>query len=605
MPRSTPPLVRRAVFIHLLFGRAAMVVGSVEEVPDLGDDPCDDGRSDQQPGGDVEGARHPRRPARLVGLDPPDQGEGCRRHEPGGDAQRAEGPPALLRVIAPVRSDHEADHGDPDRRAAPPAVGGFALGRLTHSPNCSVTGYPPLPLADWSLQNLIQAMTTTNLAPGQSIGGRYVIQDLLGEGGMGLVLKAQDSLEGTIVALKVCRETDPILLKRFAREVRAMQAIQHPNVMPVLEAAVESVPAFFVMPLAQRSLADETFVGDEDAALAAFDDVMNGLQAIHTAGMTHRDLKPANLMRMTNGSVALSDLGLVKIDPRDSTVLTHSFGFLGTRKYSAPEQLLPRGSRDADARTDVFQLGKTLYELVTGEDAALIDTSNVPDGLGHILRRATRESPDERFQSVGEMRDALFAYRAAKQPDAIPRQRFEALMTVAREMLGRNEFNRTNLIHLASLISNIDEREHDTVIEMTGKIDERLLTAMATALPSELAQLLRRYNRALDSEVSTYAFSFGEKVASRALVIFRSPTTSEVRALAVESALLASVRLWRFAAMATFDEMLLGVATNEDAAQVAETLERRFEDFEKLADRFSPSQLHPNIRSVWERAPRG
>lgn len=82
-----------------------------------------------------------------------------------------------------------------------------------------------------------------------------------------------------------------------------------------------------------------------------------GVQAIHNANGTHRDVKPANALRMDDRRVVLSDLGLVKLDPRDTTILTQTAAFIGTRAYCAPEQLLPGGSREADARTDVYQLG--------------------------------------------------------------------------------------------------------------------------------------------------------------------------------------------------------------------------------------------------------
>ena len=441
---------------------------------------------------------------------------------------------------------------------------------------------------------------TMELKKGDRIGNRYEVESMLGQGGMGLVLRVVDLQTRTPVALKLCSDRSADAIRRFNREVRAMMAIQHKSVMPILDTNLEHNPPYFVMPLAKGNLGEECFKGNEEGAIDALFLIMNGLQAIHAASMTHRDLKPANAMRMLDGNVVVSDLGLVKIDPRDSTVLTQSLAFVGTRKYSAPEQLLPRGSREADARTDIFQLGKTLYELVTGEDAALIDTNLVPEGLGHILRRATRESPDERFQTVGEMRDSLEAYRAAQAPDAMPRQRFESLLSEAQELLDRNEYSRENLRNLASLIGNVPDQEDDLAIEFLDNLSESLLPVMASTIPSDLELMLARCNAALDKEVGNYSFSFGEKIAGRLKTIFDAKTTPHIRSLAIEGALLAAVRLWRFAAMDIFDQMLVAVTSNDDAAAIAETLQNRASDFERLADRYSPTQLHPSIRTIWQ-----
>jgi len=125
-------------------------------------------------------------------------------------------------------------------------------------------------------------------------------------------------------------------------------------------------------------------------------------------------------MRLQDERIVVTDLGLAKLDARDTTILTQTTQFLGTRAYCAPEQLLPAGSREADARTDVYQLGKTLYEALTGESPALIDHSRLARGLGYIVERATRVQPDQRYQTVGALMDAVKTYISGKGPGASP-----------------------------------------------------------------------------------------------------------------------------------------------------------------------------------------
>ena len=97
-----------------------------------------------------------------------------------------------------------------------------------------------------------------------------------------------------------------------------------------------------------------------------FRQVCLGVQAMHDSGIVHRDIKPANVLRFTGGRIAVSDLGAAKLEPRDTTVLTQTHVVVGTLAFLAPEQFLPGGSRRADFRTDIYQLGKVLYQLLTG-----------------------------------------------------------------------------------------------------------------------------------------------------------------------------------------------------------------------------------------------
>ena len=244
---------------------------------------------------------------------------------------------------------------------------------------------------------------------GDIIDGKYTIVEAFEPGGMGLVFKVR-STEGKVRALKVCRETEDDDVRRFKREVRIMKKIKHPNVITVVDDNLDHDPPYFVMCLARASLASESaeYVDDEQRVLDALEQICKGLQAIHNSDVVHRDIKPANALVLKDGTIVVADLGLSKLNDRDSTILTMSRAIVGTEAYLAPEQRMPKGSREADQRTDIYQVGKTLYELLTGRNPAFIDVSDVPPGLARIIKRSTREDPSERYQTVGELMDARY-----------------------------------------------------------------------------------------------------------------------------------------------------------------------------------------------------
>src|SRR5262249_30205037 len=151
------------------------------------------------------------------------------------------------------------------------------------------------------------------------------------------------------------------------------------------------------------------------------------------------DIKPANILRFSSGRVAVSDLGVAKLAERDTTVLTRTRAVVGTWAFLAPEQFLPAGSRQADARTDIYQLGKVLYRLLTCRPPALIEPAYLPKGLAHVLLRATSVTPDDRYRDLGEFLDALRYYELSKDPARNEREALENLVLEAEGLLDRRE----------------------------------------------------------------------------------------------------------------------------------------------------------------------
>jgi serine/threonine protein kinase len=249
------------------------------------------------------------------------------------------------------------------------------------------------------------------LANRSVVDGKYTIVRELGLGGMGAVALVTDAA-GQFLALKYCTADDSESIRRFAREVRIMSTISHPNVMPVLDSSVDHRPPYFVMPVARASLETQirALAPDEAAALNVFRDICAGVQAIHRSNATHRDLKPSNILQLDDGTLVVSDLGLAKLNQRDSTILTQASVIMGTEVYCAPEQWMLGGSRDADARTDVYQLGKVLQQLLTGEMPVYLDRRRIPAALCVIIAKATAERPEDRYQSVEALLEAVAAY---------------------------------------------------------------------------------------------------------------------------------------------------------------------------------------------------
>jgi eukaryotic-like serine/threonine-protein kinase len=434
---------------------------------------------------------------------------------------------------------------------------------------------------------------------GRVVDGRYRVRRVIGAGGMGTVAEVEGLADGRLYALKWCH-VQGAGLKRFAREVRLMGQVRHRNVMPILASNLEASVPYFVMPLAESSLADELprLAGSEAEALAVFHQACLGVQAIHGSGIVHRDIKPANILRFKSGRVAVSDLGVAKLAARDTTALTQTRAVVGTLAFLAPEQFLPDGSRRADVRTDVYQLGKVLYQLVTGRSPVMIEPGAVPKGLAHVLQRATSADPDDRYRDIGEFLDALRYYELSKDPARNSREALENLVLQAEALLRNREYRAENVREILALLAPLDQLDPVAAIERFDRLPDGLLPVMAAEFAAEFLPVLLAFTDALPSRVGTFRFAYADGLAHRMRRVFFAARHARLKAVALQATLIAAVALNRFAAMDAFNRLLMSGHRVEDALPVAEMLRAEAHYYAELAHGAPPGRLHPAIRHV-------
>jgi serine/threonine-protein kinase len=260
---------------------------------------------------------------------------------------------------------------------------------------------------------------------------------------MGEVYRAKDTRLERTVAVKVLPSelsASPKLRQRLEREAKAVSSLSHPHICTLHDIGREGETDFLVMEyLEGQTLADRLKKGrlPLDQALRFASEIADALDTAHRHGVIHRDLKPGNVM-LTKSGAKLLDFGLAKLRdagsveevaaesalPTQARPLTEEGKIVGTYPYMAPEQL---EGKKADARTDIFAFGATLYEMVTGQRAfqgesrasliAAIMSSEphpiselqpmTPPALDRVVKRCLAKDPDERWQSAGDLADEL------------------------------------------------------------------------------------------------------------------------------------------------------------------------------------------------------
>jgi serine/threonine protein kinase len=234
----------------------------------------------------------------------------------------------------------------------------------------------------------------------------YKILSHIDSGGMGSVYSAQK--DENRYALKTCNVKDPEYIKRFNREVRLMKSTVNPNVIEVLDESLDIDDPYFVMPLCDSSLSAAVRDGlTDDKKFDYIKQFCAGIKALHDSGVIHRDIKPNNAL-VLNDDIKVSDLGLGKFAHRDSSVLTPTLATLGTPEYMPPEIYRDDDGRNADKRSDIYSIGKLLYFVFSdGENPQYIDVLKVKADIYSIVNKCTKISPNDRYQDVSEVINAL------------------------------------------------------------------------------------------------------------------------------------------------------------------------------------------------------
>lgn len=247
---------------------------------------------------------------------------------------------------------------------------------------------------------------------------RYRIEAVLGRGGMGEVLLAVDTRLDRRVAIKrILGEgaSSKTAVTRFLTESKAIAAINHPNIIQIYDYGQAEDGPFLIMEYVDgSSLLDRCRDGalplGEAIDLAC--QLCDGIAKAHDLGIIHRDIKPANVLITQDGLPKLTDFGLAKAEATDHQ-MTMPGAVLGTLDFMPPEQR--QDAKLVDARSDLWSLAATVYQMVTGRSPKIIRFKHIPESLQQILEKALDDAKERRYQSARHFRDDLRAVMVSVQ----------------------------------------------------------------------------------------------------------------------------------------------------------------------------------------------
>ena len=255
--------------------------------------------------------------------------------------------------------------------------------------------------------------------------GKYLIQEKLGQGGMGIVYKCLDLEANRLVAVKVLPQqlaSDAAFLQRFKREVTTLRRLDHQNIVKIYDQGTADGSYYYAMEFAEGTSLESILQNKEKMeplrAIRIIRGCAEALEHSHAQGIIHRDIKPANIMLIPGGGIKLMDFGIAKV--LDATRMTATMGVLGTVEYMSPEQ---SQGRPLDARSDLYSLGVLLYQCLTARlpisgtnpteiimklrtqqiDAPDAWVPGLPKNLCTLIMRLLDKDPSKRVESAREL----------------------------------------------------------------------------------------------------------------------------------------------------------------------------------------------------------
>jgi hypothetical protein len=249
------------------------------------------------------------------------------------------------------------------------------------------------------------------------LADKYDVTEFVGSGGLARVFKARNLLTGQEVALKIPLQSDENTGKSFLKEIVGWEGLEHENIVRVTGVNILPIP-YVEMEFIEKTLSDLQRPLPVRSAARICRDVARGLMFAHDRGIIHRDIKPQNILVTSNGVPKITDWGMSKV--MGVTGMPTITGF--SLAYAAPEQLAPLTFGETDQRTDIYQLGCVLYELITGTvpfpgndmvQVSSLITSEVPrlpsrqnpnaKPLDPIVMRCLEKRPEDRYQNVRDL----------------------------------------------------------------------------------------------------------------------------------------------------------------------------------------------------------
>lgn len=430
-----------------------------------------------------------------------------------------------------------------------------------------------------------------------SSAGQYKafrVGECIGAGGCGEVFECfNQEVPGSLAVKRLFPGADEEATRRFLREMRILAKLKHKNIIRIHAQILDVERPSFVMPRYKASLEIylHQLVGDLSKIRKVFGAILDGIEYAHAKGVIHRDLKPSNILMNGPSDVVITDFGLGREFSAESTRQTVTGFGLGTFLYMPPEQI--SNAKYADQRSDIYSLGRILFEMFTGElPLGQLDLSKVPSSVGYVIRKCTQQEADKRYQSICELRTD---FTNLLEEEEFEGGREQLALSVASVTESTPREKLQEILNLISRYHDEDSLLHQFVME--APIVDFLRSGEQTAA-ADLA-LCRFANHIADKG---WSFEYTDNIAERCKALYKVVDDPTTRATLLWSIAVLGVNHNRWHVMEIFGELIAEDRCNEEVTALVDLFESKSLHFSVLSNYVELKKLDGRLRPFFKPA---
>jgi len=409
---------------------------------------------------------------------------------------------------------------------------------------------------------------------GDIIDDAYIVTGLCSDqGGMGIILyvDAAEAPPDFPLVLKYCRAEEEEPLKRFRREVRLLASFKgNSKVVQIYDYNLDYDPPYFLMkyyPDGDLLRNADLIQSDIDVQENMIIKIIDCIQELHSRNKYHRDIKPQNFL-VDGEEIVVSDFGLTT-EFGSHTAFTRSSAYWGTYGYLPPE-FLSGGFKHANAASDIFMIGKTIYNLVTKRDPQYLVSDGIKSPIFHVIERCCSITKEHRYQTLSDLKQSLVsAYDVLSGRLGGIAKVKQLLSSIEDRLEQKGKYRTADVLEFIEQLSLLDEKDQ---IKICFEIPKRMFSVMRQApFVGVLETFLSVYERHVESR--DYSWSYAEHISSNMQAIFLGTDVPlNLKAIALNLAINAAEYMNRFAAMDTCTSMIKSITDDEIGLQVASVI---------------------------------
>lgn len=434
---------------------------------------------------------------------------------------------------------------------------------------------------------------------GELIDKRFLFMDSIGNENDIKVAKVEDTLNTKILALKYCTSDNPKVKINFINSCKNVYDVKGKNIAGIVHMNLNYEPPYIVMPLYKNDLLEEIskLRGNVEDIIRMFKEICKGVKAVHNCGIIHGNINPSNILITNENGIMISSIGRAFNDKKDNTLISPNSNKVDNIIYAAPEEL-EGNYQKIDERTDIYQLGKILYHMYTGEIPILLCKELLPGELWAIIDMATKHNIEDRYQTVGQLIDAISDCEGILHGDVNFKIIYDNLFNECTELIKLGRYNDEKLLSLLQIVSQ-NEDSYDIFFDFLEKAPNKLIAVACKKYSSKFEPIISSYYEFIKMYAQGFSAEYVDRANKTFEVIFRYSRNLDIKIKALKCLVYLATEVNRYTSIESIVRILNDITDINDAKYIIQGIEDEGKKFSEIESEVPAKDFIEPIREFF------